>query len=167
MSFMQWEAEAVEACLKAGMTPESLELSPVDAMRIGGIGTVRNQFGHTIATYDDGPSLDKAQVYISRNSIGINGIVRAGSWEQAYSICEDQFFPPADLTPTEMIAEYGEDYTENGCWQESYGFRPNGASTEFEEDNGIYSKDLNGEYLDVLTEELWAALKFSVSWKAE
>jgi hypothetical protein len=59
--------------------------------------------GYTIPTYDDG----FGQLYISRNSIGINGIVRAQTWEDAYSICEDEFFPEADETIEELIKEYG------------------------------------------------------------
>ena len=58
---------------------------------------------YSIKTYDDiwGP------LWISRNSIGIKGIVRARTWEDAYSICEDEFFPEADETMEEIIKEYG------------------------------------------------------------
>ncbi len=57
----------------------------------------------TIRTYDDG----FGPLWISRNSIGINGIVRAQTWEDAYSICEDEFFPEADETMEEIVKEYG------------------------------------------------------------
>ena len=57
----------------------------------------------TIRTYDDG----FGPLWISRNSIGINGIVRAQTWEDAYSICEDKFFPEADETMEEIVKEYG------------------------------------------------------------
>lgn len=59
--------------------------------------------GYEIQTYDDG----FGPLWISRNSIGINGIVRAQSWEDAYSICEDEFFPEADETIKELVKEYG------------------------------------------------------------
>lgn len=59
--------------------------------------------GVEIQTYDDGVG----SLWISRNSIGINGIVRAKSWEDAYSICEDEFFPEADETVEELVKEYG------------------------------------------------------------
>ena len=42
--------------------------------------------GYKIQTYDDG----FGPLWISRNSLGINGIVRAQTWEDAYSICEDE-----------------------------------------------------------------------------
>jgi len=59
--------------------------------------------GHEIATYDDG----FGPLWISRNSIGINGIVRAQTWEEAYEICEDEFFAEADETVEELRKEYG------------------------------------------------------------
>ena len=59
--------------------------------------------GHSIPIYDDG----FGPLFIHRNSIGISGIVRARTWEDAYSICEDEFFPDATETIEEMKAEYG------------------------------------------------------------
>jgi hypothetical protein len=58
---------------------------------------------YAIQTYDDG----SGPLWISRNSIGINGIVRAATWEDAYSICEDEFFPEASETIEEIKREYG------------------------------------------------------------
>lgn len=59
--------------------------------------------GYAIQTYDDG----YGPLWISRNSIGINGIVRARTWEDAYGICEDEFFPEATETLDEIVKEYG------------------------------------------------------------
>jgi hypothetical protein len=58
---------------------------------------------YALPTYDDsyGP------LWIHRDSIGISGIVRARTWEDAYSICEDEFFPEADETIEEIVKEYG------------------------------------------------------------
>ena len=58
---------------------------------------------YEIPTYDDG----FGALYVHRNSIGISGIVRAQTWTDAYSICEDEFFPEADETVDELIKEYG------------------------------------------------------------
>ena len=58
---------------------------------------------YEIQTYDDG----YGPLWISRNSIGVNGIVRARTWEDAYSICEDEFFPEADETIEQLVKEYG------------------------------------------------------------
>jgi hypothetical protein len=61
------------------------------------------QSGYELQTYDDG----FGPLWVSRNSIGINGIVRAQTWEDAYSICEDEFFPEADETIDQIVKEYG------------------------------------------------------------
>jgi hypothetical protein len=130
----------------------------------------KNEFGRSLPVYDDG----YGPLWISRDSMGINGIVRARTWEEAYGICEDEFFPDCDLTHEELVKEYGfkrehvrvmneagefvrwdlketpcDDYVENPCFQEAYGFRNNAGGK-----NPIYSKDLNGDYLDRLTPEL-------------
>lgn len=161
----------------------------------------------SIPTYDDG----FGPLFIHRHSIGVSGIVRAKSWEDAYSICEDEFFPEADETVEELIKEYGfkrehkkvikadvsipeserppqlgayekfaelSDYTDNGklpdgkfirwetvetpdleAWTdnelfcEAYGFR-NNSNERDKLKHGIYSKDLNGDSLDILTPEM-------------
>lgn len=59
--------------------------------------------GYSIQTYDDG----FGPLLISRNSIGINGICRAQTWEDAYGICEDEFFPEADETIEDFRKKYG------------------------------------------------------------
>jgi hypothetical protein len=59
--------------------------------------------GYDIPVYDDG----FGPLWIHRCSIGISGIVRAQTWEDAYSICEDEFFPEADEAVDELIKEYG------------------------------------------------------------
>ncbi len=58
---------------------------------------------YAINVYDDG----FGPLWISRNSIGITGIVRAQTWEDAYSICENEFFPEADESMEEIVKEYG------------------------------------------------------------
>lgn len=63
----------------------------------------KSRFGHAIPVYDDG----YGQLFIHRDSMGISGIVRAQTWEDAYSICEDEFFPEASETVEEIEKEYG------------------------------------------------------------
>lgn len=177
--------------------------------------------GHEQSIYDDG----FGPLYIHRNSIGITGIVRAQTWEDAYGICEDEFFPEADETVEQLIKEYGftrehtkvirtgvltpeserskhlgayekfaelADYTDNGklpdgaflrwetietpdpdAWmdnelfQEAYGFRNNGPNAKDKLNHGIYSKDLNGDSLDVLTPELAKELDLIIETESE
>jgi hypothetical protein len=115
--------------------------------------------GYEIQTYDDG----FGPLWISRNSIGINGIVRAQTWEDAYSICEDEFFPEADETIDEIVKEYGKTWYEDACFQEGFGFRNNGPNSTDKLNHGIYSKDLNGDHLDLLTDEMVADLGITLN----
>ena len=177
--------------------------------------------GTEVSTYDDG----FGQLWIHRDSMGVSGIVRAQTWEDAYGICEDEFFPEADETIDELVKEYGfrveskkvihsevsipkaerpprlgehekfavypDDYTDNGklpeysfirwetistpdhdawsehpCFQEGFGFRPNGPNQTDKLNHGIYSKDLNGDSLDRLTPELVEEIGITVEIKA-
>ena len=56
-----------------------------------------------IPVYDDG----FGPLWIHRNSMGVSGIVRAQTFQDAYGICEDEFFPEADETVKELRKEYG------------------------------------------------------------
>ena len=169
-----------------------------------------SRFGHSIPVYDDG----FGPLYIHRDSMGISGIVRAQTWEDAYSICEDEFFPEADETLEELQKDYGfrsedfkiirasdgterrataadydanggrlpdgafvrwetvetpdaEAWADNGLFQESFGFRPNGANSKDTQKHGIYAKDLNGDSLELLTAELLARLKITLQIEGE
>ena len=111
------------------------------------LDAARGRFGHTIPTYDDG----WGGLYIVRDSMGIVGIVRAVSWEAAYEIAEDEFFPSAGEEAFEKDFDDMTDH-ERECWHEAYGHRPSGAGGPTpEEDKGVYAKDLNGESIDPLT----------------
>jgi len=64
------------------------------------IGATRN--GNSLPVYDDG----YGKLFIHRDSMDICGIVRARTWEDAYEICEDEFFPEASDTVEELRKEY-------------------------------------------------------------
>jgi hypothetical protein len=123
-----------------------------------------SRFGHAIRTYDDG----FGKLYIHRDSMGISGIVRAQSWEDAYSICEDEFFPSADAEAGETMAKIEampqgkERDHEQACFDEAYGFRPNGRKEANNALSCIYAKDLNGDALDLLTPALLAELEITL-----
>ena len=106
--------------------------------------------GSAIPCYDDG----WGQLYILRDTTGILGIARAEDWQAAYEIAEDEFFLECDMTVAELEAEYGSAWIDDACFQESYGFRPNGPNVRDKLQHGIYAHDLNGEYLEPLTAEL-------------
>lgn len=120
--------------------------------------SAKSRFGTEIPVYDDG----FGPLFIHRDSMGISGIVRAQTWEDAYSICEDEFFPAATETEEEWVAEYGENFTDDACWQEAFGFRGNARKEDDGTLSSIYAKDLNGDSLDKLTPELLAELEITL-----
>lgn len=121
--------------------------------------------GYPIPCYDNG----FGNLYVHRDSMGITGIVRAQTWEDAYSICEDEFFPDADEEALEEIqaldsAPDDEEHNHRrACWDEAYGFRPNGRRTVDGKCSHIYAKDLNGDSLDPLTDDLIAELGLAIN----
>lgn len=117
--------------------------------------------GVEIPVYDDG----FGSLYVLRNSMGVQGVVRAGSWETAYEICQDEFFPEATETVEELVEEYGENWIEDPCFDEAFGFRPNGPNSKDTLNHGIYARDLNGEYLDELTDSLLSELGLVIRFK--
>lgn len=123
----------------------------------------KNRFGNYIPIYDDG----FGPLFIHRDSTGISGIVRAQSWEDAYSICENEFFPSADSEATEKSYSALSEH-EQACWNEAYGYRPNGIGGPTpKEDCGIYAKDLNGESLELLTAEFLAEWEITLEIESE
>ena len=112
--------------------------------------------GTPITVYDDG----YGPLFIHRDSMGISGIVRAQTWEDAYSICEDEFFPAGDddageeMERIEAMEDGEEKNHAQACWDESYGYRGNTRKMPDGSLSSIYARDLNGDSLNRLTQAL-------------
>ena len=126
--------------------------------------SAKSRFGYAIKVYDDG----YGQLFIHRDSMGISGIVRAQTWEDAYSICEDEFFTAGDkdageeMQRIESMSEGKEKNHAQACFDEAYGFRGNGRKESDGSISSIYAKDLNGDCLNALTPELLAELEITL-----
>ena len=126
--------------------------------------SAKSRFGHKIATYDDG----FGRLFIHRDSMGISGIVRAQTWEDAYGICEDEFFPAGDTDACEEMAKIDampdgkEKNHAQACFDESFGFRGNSRKMSDGSVSSIYAKDLNGDSLELLSPALLAALEITL-----
>jgi 8-oxo-dGTP pyrophosphatase MutT (NUDIX family) len=81
-------------------SPYALKHEITDSQRLS---SVKTQYGHDVRTYDDG----FGPLWVLRDSMGIRGVIRAQSWEDAYGIAEDEMFPEADETIEELKQEYG------------------------------------------------------------
>ncbi len=121
----------------------------------------KSRFGSVVRYYDDG----MGPLFVMRDSMGIIGIVRAMSWEDAYSIVEDEFL---HVVPADEIGEaYGfnsqaefeaRDTSKDDSMElrEGYSYQSNSTGS------GIVSHDLNGEALDLLTLELAQQLELQI-----
>ena len=131
--------------------------------------SAKSRFGHPIPIYDDG----YGHLYISRDSMGINGIVRAQNWEDAYSICEDEFFPAGDedageeMQRIEQMDEGDEKEHAQACFDEAFGYRGNTRRMPDGSLSSIYAKDINGDRLDTLTHALLAQLEITLEIESE
>lgn len=113
--------------------------------------SVANRYGRKLPTYDNG----FGPLFIYRDSMGIGGVVRARSWEDAFEIVADEFLPV--VSDAEELAEIEAHATaHDGELPE--GYRYQGSFTG----SGIVSYDLNGEYLDELTPELIQHLELTL-----
>lgn len=61
--------------------------------------------GHPLPVYDDG----FGPIWLFVQSLGPVALVRAQSWEDAWAICEDEFFDEANETVEELRKEYNFD----------------------------------------------------------
>ncbi len=122
-----------------------------------------SRFDSPIPVYDD----YMGELYVMRDSMRIVGIVRAMSIQDAYSIVEDEFMSECSETVEELEKEYGPEWPDDPCFQEGYGFRPNGPNQSDKLQHGIYSRDLNGESLDVLTNEMLSEWGLTLVWEED
>ena len=100
--------------------------------------------GREVTTYYDGPG----PLWFFQECQGVPFIVQAQTFEDAHGIWEDEHAEEAPAI-AELLADFpGKDSIESlmddACFQESYGFRPNGRNASDVHGHGIYQKDLNG-----------------------
>lgn len=97
--------------------------------------------------YDDG----SGRVYGYYESLGLLGVVRAFTWENAYECVEDTIQDDAD--PTE-INDVPDEHGEYPDLPEGVSHRPNGASVDLPwAQTGYAQQDLNGNQLNLLPDE--------------
>jgi hypothetical protein len=99
--------------------------------------------------YDDGAG----PVWIYQDAGGLLGIIRAETFETAWDIACDEVLDDADPA---ILADCMTDSgltDESGELPEGFGFRPNGDGSNPWNQTGIYSEDLNGSNLRLLTSE--------------
>ena len=116
-------------------------------------------FGNPIRVYDDGIG----PLWVLRETLGVSGIVRAQTWEEAFECCQDAIMNDADPNDPDSYARSFDPKADEGDLAEGVYYRPNGEPTI----NGLSSplcyEDLNGCLLDRLTGDLATALEITVT----
>jgi len=102
--------------------------------------------------YDDG----SGPLWSYREYLGILGIVRAETWEDAYECVLDAIMDDADETDPENHPD------EDGSLPEGIHYRPNGSPGVNGLESGLASEDLNGSSLDLLTDEMLDELDLTI-----
>jgi hypothetical protein len=113
---------------------------------------------YPMRTYDDG----YGPLWLYRESLGPLGIVRAETWEDAWSCVEDEILDDADpdLWDEDERAAATANEPPEGC-----GYRPSGSGDHSWNQTGIYQQDLNGNSLDLLTPELMEEYGIVITWE--
>lgn len=128
----------------------------LDSARFAGAWTV-NVLGErrkVTRWYDDGDG----PLWLYRDAGGLLAIVRARTWHDAWSVCEDEILDDADESDIE--------YAEDGSLPEGTNYRPNGSGSNAWNKTDIYSEDLNGSILEPLTADLMERLSIVVTWES-
>lgn len=106
-----------------------------------------------VRCWDDG----FGPVWVLRDTMGVQGFVRARSWEEAWECCEDAILPDASLELVKACREAGDPEDE---LPEGFGWRPSGPTGDLK--SPIYFEDLNGQDLSLATKELLGDLGYRV-----
>ena len=116
--------------------------------------SAKTKFGYPISTYDDG----FGPLWVFRNTYGIYRVVRCMTLEDAYGIDLDEKTPISGDDLQEALNLMNPEHVDydQDIFDECYGFQPNAT------DSGIVDKDINGEYIDELTEELASLLEITL-----
>lgn len=148
------------------------------------LGATFTDYNTPIPVYDNG----FGPIFIVRDSMGVIAFVRAQTLEDAYEICEDEFFPEASETIEDLRRDYGfrveyrratdqngavtgwerietadpDAWRENELFCEGFGFRPNGPNKTDVMNHGIYAKDLNGISIERLASDLLLDLRIEL-----
>lgn len=113
----------------------------------------KNRWGSDYPVWDDG----FGPLWVYRESLGVRGVVRAQTWEDALDCVYDEILKPIpeDEIPDAYDPSGGGNMDE-GTLAEGYHYQSNATGT------GIVATDLNGEALDLLTPELMEQLEIRV-----
>jgi len=113
----------------------------------------KTRFGSPIRIWDAG----FGPLWIYREPLGVLGIVRASTWEEAYECVIDEIMHDADPTDFDDWPTDGEQDLPEGVH-----YRYNGVPSNDGLESAMAAEDLNGAFLDPLTQALLDELQLTL-----
>jgi hypothetical protein len=105
---------------------------------------VRTRFDNPVRIWDEG----WGPLWVYRETLGVVGVVRARTWEEAHECVVDEIMCDADLDDPDNQPD------EQGNLPEGLHWRSNGVPSQEGLSSPLAAEDLNGSLLDALTDEL-------------
>lgn len=116
------------------------------------VKSVKSEFGRDVRFWDEG----FGPLWVYREALGVVGVVRATTWEEAWNCVVDEIMDDADPTDVENNPD------EDGNLPEGVHYRGSGIPSNEGLDSPLAAEDLNGSSLDQLTPELLERLKLKI-----
>jgi len=134
------------------------QISPTDCTSLESafFRTWEGGIKHSIDVWEDG----FGPLWLMRDSMGIVGIIRAQTWEDAYACAIDELLPDGEMPPEEFATEH-----EQACWEEANSWRGNGVPANNRCHLPVAAHDINGEALEALTPALMRELGIRIQLK--
>lgn len=108
------------------------------------IKRVRTRFDNPVRFWDEG----FGPLWVYRESLGVVGVVRASTWEEAYECVVDEIMGDADMADPDNQPD------KDGNLPEGLHWRGNGVPANEGLESPLAAEDLNGSLLDRLTPAL-------------
>lgn len=128
---------------------------------------VLSKTGHPLRFWDDG----FGPLWVYSETLGALGVVRAKSWEDAFSACQDEIMDGATFAEMvescDLSAEDIAEIESGGDLPDGYQFRSSGEPSNGKLHGELCCEDINGCSLERLTPELAAALELTVNVRFE
>ena len=122
-----------------GGVPRRVEISDEQSFT-----AATSRFGRAIRIWDEG----FGPLWVYRESLGVVGVVRAATWEDAHECVVDEIMSDAD------VADEDNQPDADGNLPEGLHWRGSGVPSQEGLESPLAAEDLNGSSLDLLTHEL-------------
>ena len=133
-----------------------MKITPSQLTDADTLVAVVSQYDRSIDIWDEG----YGPLWVYRETMGIVGVVRARTWEEAYECAQDELMH--DFDEADMDAEDIARAEDTGELPDGVSYRSNGVPSNPNRHSSMAQEDLNGSDLSSLTDDLAADLGIRV-----